>query len=60
MDISVKRLLSIPHDSIDVTSEHWDDVLNEAQVCITETPDERRARIYPVALNEVSSIFIFS
>ena len=54
-DLSVMRQLSIPYDIYDISQENWDSTIDVMVKSIIESPEERRARIYPVILSEYNS-----
>ena len=52
IDLAVMRRLSIPYDVYDISRENWDSMIDIMVKQISETDEERRARIYPVILSE--------
>ena len=52
MDLAVLWQLSTPHDTYDISEEDWDSAIVSMIAHLTETDDQRRARIYPVILSE--------
>jgi GrpB-like predicted nucleotidyltransferase (UPF0157 family) len=51
-DLAVLQRLRLPvsYDIFDITGENWDSHFNDIITRITETDDQRRARIYPIVL----------
>jgi GrpB-like predicted nucleotidyltransferase (UPF0157 family) len=52
MDLAVMQQISIPYDVYDISLENWDTLLDTMVTYILESPEERRARIYPIVLQE--------
>ncbi|MGI5899788.1 MAG: GrpB family protein [Christensenellales bacterium] len=52
MDLAVLRQLPIPHDTYDISEENWNVEIKSMIAHLLETPDQRRARIYPIILSE--------
>jgi len=58
MDLAVMRRLSIPFDLYNISYENWDSEIDVMMKQILETDEERRARIYPVVLNEYNPVWL--
>jgi len=52
MDLAVMQQISIPYDIHDISQENWDSLIDTIVAHILETPEERRARIYPIVLQK--------
>ena len=57
MDLNVMRRLLIPYDIHDISQENWDSEIDVMMKQISETAEERRARIYPIVLSEYNPVW---
>jgi Cdc6-like AAA superfamily ATPase len=51
-DTAILKQLGVPYDVFDISQENWDLQFDDMLNCILESPEQRRARIYPIILSE--------